>query len=412
MKDYLKRGGYTAARRVISELHPTDVIAVVEKSGLRGLGGAGFPVARKWQLARAGGRSPRYLVANAYDADPAAPVARALLERNPFAVLEGLTIAAHAIGATDVYVYCRADNEAANRRLRAAIAEAEEHDFVGYEAFQGRRPLIVRTVVGWGGFSGGEETAALEAIEGNRAMPRQKPPYPTEAGLWGSPTVVHSVETLANLPAIVRDPAAFGAGSKLLALSGPLANPGLVEVPFGTPLREIVAGSAGGLAGGRQLKAVQIGGPTGAVLPPSLLDTALDFDALAKVGAFVGSGSVRVLADDTCIVGFARDRFAYLAAEACGKCVPCRLGIHRMAATLEGIASGLGRDSDISLLEEFANVIGKGSLCGFGITAPAVLRSTLAHFREDYRVHIEEKRCPTGRCQPLRTRRFERKAAV
>lgn len=406
---YRARGGYVGARRALAELEPAAIVAAVERSGLRGRGGAGFPAAKKWQVARASEESTRYLVANAYDADPAAPIARALLERNPHAVVEGIIIAAYAVGAQEAFVYCRSDNALANRRLRAAIAEAEEEAFLGSGAFQGRWPLTVHTVLGWGGFSGGEETAALEAIEGNRAMPRQKPPYPAEKGLWGRPTVVHSVETLANLPAVLQGQS--GAGGKIVALGGDAAHPGLVEVPFGTPLRAVVA-LGGGLAGGKGLRALQVGGPTGAVLPASLLDTPYDYDALAEIGAFVGSGSVVPLAEDACVVDYARERMAYLAGEACGKCVPCRLGTSRMAITLEGITSNLGRESDLALLEEFAGLLDKGSLCAFGRTAATLLRSTLAHFGEDYRVHIAEKRCPTGRCQPLRTRRFERKRAI
>lgn len=412
MEKYLVSGGYQAARRVVAGLTADNVVSAVAHAALRGRGGGGFPVARKWEHAREHVKAEAYVVANAYDADPNAPVARALLEHNPHAVLEGMIIAAFATGAHEAYVYLRGDNAEANRRLRAAVSEAEEHGYLGESAFDGAWPLIVRAVVGWGGFSGGEETAALEAIEGKRAMPRQKPPFPTESGLWGSPTVVHSVETLANLPAIFNEgPQAYGASTKIVALGGDVANPGLVEIPLGTPLRAIVE-RAGGVSNGRSLKAIQVGGPTGAVLPDSLLDTPLEYDALAKVGAFIGSGSLVALAEDVCAVDFARERMTYLSQEACGKCVPCRLGTSRMAATLEGIVSGLGRKEDLDLIEEYATVMADGSLCGFGITAPAVLRSTLAHFGEEYRAHIEEGRCATGRCQPLRTRRFERKTAV
>ena len=409
---YQARGGYSAARRVLAELAPLDVLALVERAGLRGLGGGGFPVAGKWRAALQY-KGPRYLVANAYDADPEAPIARAIIEANPHALLEGIALAAYGVGAREAYVYARAENSAVLRRLRAAIAEAEEQGYLGSGAFGGRWPLQVRVAAGWGGFAGGEETAALEAIEGRRAMPRQKPPFPTQLGLWGSPTVVHSAETLANLPRLLSaGPEACGPGSKVLALGGDLARPGLVEVPFGTTLRAVVAAFGGGPVEGRPLRAVQLGGPTGAVLPEALMDTPLGFESLAQVGAFVGSGSLRAIGEGTCMVDLARARFEYLAHESCGKCVPCRLGTNRLTAVLEAIVSGLGREDDLPLLEEFAAVVGDGSLCGFGITAPAVLRSTMKHFAEDFRVHIEEGRCPTGTCRALRTRRFERKAAV
>lgn len=404
---YLARDGYAAARRAVDEGAPETVVATVERAGLRGCGGAGFPAALKWQLARDNAETRRYIVANAYDADPAAPIGRTLLERNPHTVLEGIAIAAYAVGAHEAYVYCRAEGTLALQRLRAAIAQGEEHGLLGEGAFAGRWPLIVRVAIGWGGFAGGEETAALAAIQGERAMPRQKPPYPTDGGLWDCPTVVHSAETLARLPAILRgeDGAARG---KIVALGDEAAEQQLVEVALGTPLREIVA-----LAGdGRALRAVQVGGPSGAVLPAALLDTPYDYDALAKAGAFVGSGSVHLLGEGACAVDFARDRITYLAAESCGKCVPCRLGLSRIAITLETIASGLGRDDDLALLEEYAEVVASSSLCGLGITAAAVLRSTLKHFAADYRNHIASKQCPSGRCRPMRTRRMERKTAL
>ncbi|MHB1004534.1 MAG: complex I 51 kDa subunit family protein [Chloroflexota bacterium] len=410
IENYLARGGYATVRQAIAQMTSSPVVAAVDRAGLGGRGSDGFAVARKWQAALGQNASEVYVVADAYDADPEAPIARALLERNPHAVLEGLALAAYAVGAREVFFYLNSNSAVANRRLRAAIAEAEEHGVLGESAFDGHWPVIVRSTVGWGGFAGGEDTAALEAIEGKRAMPRQKPPYPTEAGLWGRPTVVHSVETLANLPGVVAG--AQPGNTKLLVIGGDAARPGIYEVPFGTTLRQIVFDLGGGAANGRGVRLVQVGGPTGAILPESLLDTPLDHEALAQVGAFVGSGSIKVLADDTCAVDYARERMTYLSQEACGKCVPCRLGTQRMAATLEGIVSGLGRKTDVDLIQEFATVMAEGSLCGFGMTAPAVLRSTLAHFGEDYRVHIEEGRCPTGRCQPLRTRRFERKTAV
>ncbi len=409
---YLARGGYAAAKRVVSEQSQADVLGLLEKSGLRGLGGGGFPVARKWRAALAN-EGPRYLVANAYDADPAAPLCRALLETNPHALLEGIVIAAHALGVQEAWVYAKSENSAALRRLRAAVAEAEEQGYLGLSAFGGKLALQVHIFASWGGFAGGEETAALEAIEGQRAMPRQKPPFPTESGLWGRPTVVHSAETLANLPHLAADGAeAFGKGSKLLALGGDVAKPGLVEVPFGTPLRQILTQWGGGPAAGQSPRAVQIGGPTGAVLPESLLDTPLGHDALREVGAFVGSGSLRVLGEKVCMVDFARGRMDYLAHESCGKCVPCRLGTNRLTGVLETIMSGLGRKDDLALLDEFGNLLSQSSLCGFGLTAPTVLRTTMTHFAEDYRVHIEEGRCPTATCRALRTRGFERKAAV
>ncbi|MHB1417032.1 MAG: complex I 51 kDa subunit family protein [Chloroflexota bacterium] len=420
IEKYQERRGYEGANRALTELSPEAVTAMVEKVRLRGRGGGGFPVTRKWRLARDNAKGTTYVVANAYDADPAAPIARALIEHTPHALLEGLIITAYAVGAQEAFIYIRGENAEAVRCLRLAIAEAEEQRLLGLDAFGGAWPLTVRIVRGWGGFSGGEETAVLEAIEGRRAMPRQKPPYPVEVGLWGCPTVVQSAETLANLPPIllggVADQIAqeldSGFGMKIIGLCGDVAKPGLVEVPFGATLREIIFGLGDGVPQGRAVKGVQIGGPTGAVLPASYLDTPLGYSSLAGADAFLGSGSMHVIADDGCAVHYALDQISYLARESCGKCVPCRLGLQRLVGLLEGVVSNIGRQSDVLLMQELAEVVQNSSLCGFGAKAPTVLLSTILHFRQDYGDHIEAGRCAPGHCQPLRTRRLERKTAI
>lgn len=363
---------------------PDEIIERVERSGLRGRGGAGFPLARKLRAARAnaaGGEA--FAIANAYDADPGSPLSRTLLERNAEAVLAGLVLAARAIGARRAFLYLRPDAQTQDSWASS------------------RDGLAIEVVRGTGGFMGGEETALLAVLESRRAMARQRPPYPAAQGLGLRPTVVASAESLAWLPFIV----AGGAepGTKLVSVTGAVRSPGVYEVALGATLREILGG-AGGVIG--ELRAVQVGGPTGGLLPASRLEVRLDFDDLRAAGTHMGSGQVRAIGDGVCIVGEAGRLFAYLAKESCAICVPCRVGTKRVQGILEGLSSGLGRQDDLPWLGELGDHLAEFSLCGFGITSAAILRTSLAAFADDFAAHLGG-RCPTGTCAPTRSRRYE-----
>lgn len=415
--DYVAAGGYSALRRVLSVMTPEDVICRVEAVGLLGRGGAGYPVARKWRAAREAPSDHKFVIANAYDADALSPIGQSLLEQMPHRVLEGLLIAAYAIGARDGVIYCRGESRAAIRRVRAAISQAEENGFVGPKAFGPGRAMRLYVALGWTGFVGGEETAAIAAIEGRRAMPVQRPPYPAERGLMGRPTVVNSAETLANVPLVVADggpaPGSSQAGkTKVFSMQGNVRHKGLVESPLGVSLRQMVDRAGGAGPEGQGIKAVQIGGPTGACIPASAFDVPLGFESLLEVGAHLGSGRIEVIGNSACMVGYARDVMAYLTDEACGRCVPCRLGTKRVAGLLEAIASGLGEGQDLETLEELSGHISAASICGYGLTATSVVTSTLKHFRSEYLSHVEEKRCPTGQCKPSRHVRYRRRAVL
>jgi NADH-quinone oxidoreductase subunit F len=384
---------------------PADLISLIEASGLRGRGGGGFPLARKLATARAaaaGGSA--YVVANAYDADPASPLARTILLKKPDLVIEGLAIAASAVGATSGYIYLHPEAAAARKAVERALETARE----------GLGDLVVEIALGPGGFMGGEETALLAVLESRRAMARQRPPYPAIQGLLLRPTVISSAETLAALPLIVRDGAetfrrtgtAGSPGTKLVSVTGAVASPGVYEVAFGTTLGEIVE-RAGGASGGRPLKGLHVGGPTGGILNATRTGVALDFETLKAAGTHLGSGQVRVVPPDVCIVNEAAKLFQYLAKETCGICVPCRVGTKRVGGILEGIYSDLGRADDLPWLGELADHLDKFSLCGFGITSASILRTTMTEFADDYRSHISEHRCPTGTCAPARARRYE-----
>jgi len=413
--DYLARDGYSALRFAVKEMKPFEVIEEVAKVRLRGRGGAGFPVAEKWEIAAAVAKAPKVIIANAYGADPSAAGDRALLERNPHQLIEGLAIAAYAVGAERGYIYCRSNLAQALGRLQQALQQAKERGLVGEGVF-GTHGFTISIVPAPVAFVNGEETALLAVIEGTRPMPRQRPPYPAEIGLWGLPTVINNAETLANLPPLIRDRGKeFGAvgsektkGTKLLTLQGRLASNGLVEVPFGMTLRRVIDSVAGGTRQGATLKAVQVGGPIGGCLPVDLLDTPLDYETLAEVGATVGSGSLLALDRETCMVDFARFRLTYLQNEACGRCIPGRLGTNRINGILEAIVSGLGKKGDLELLEELAAGVRESSLCGLCALATQPLLTTLKYFRDDYVAHVEEKRCPTGKCTPVRTEAFRR----
>ena len=382
------RGALQRARSYL----PEQLIDAVEKSGLRGRGGAGYPLADKLRAVRrnAEGR-PTYVVANAYDADPGSPLARTLLARNAATALRGIAIAADAVDATQAFLYLHPGASEARTAVERALAD--HHDELG---------ITIEIALGPGGFMGGEESALLAVLESRRAMARQRPPYPASQGLNLRPTLVSSIETLAWLPLIVEEQ--VRAGTKLVSLTGAVAHPGVYEIALGTSLGDILA-EAGGTT--EKLKGLHVGGPTGGILNAAHADTRFDFDDLRVAGTHMGSAQIRAIPVGTCIVNEAAKLFAYLAKESCAICVPCRVGTKRVQGILEGAYSGLGRDSDLPWLDELGNHMERFSLCGFGITAPSILRTTMREFPNDYKTHIQDMRCPEGTCTPVRSRRYE-----
>ena len=420
LASYRDRGGYQALQQAVLERNPKEVLDEVERAGLRGRGGAGFPAAAKWRRVAESDAETKFVVANAYDADPSSPIGRTLLGQNPHRVIEGLLLAAYAVGAGQAFIYLAADSPKIYERVAKALGQAREAGLLGDRIAGSRFSCEVFLSRAWGGFVAGEETAVLAAIQGARATPEQKPPYPTEWGLFGKPTVVNSAETLASVPWIISQGAdAFATlgtershGTKVVALNVEGQPSRVLEVELGTPLRALIELATAKQWNGHSPKAVQVGGPTGGFLPESLWDTPLDYETLTEAGCLMGSGSLVVLPHETCLVGRAAATLTYLSGEACGKCVPCRLGTKRMAGLLEGIVSGLGRDEDLELLEELSTTVSDGSLCGFGIGAPNPFRTSLRYFPQDYRTHLEDGRCPTGQCQPMRARRYERREVL
>ena len=382
-------------------LSPDETIAVVERSGLRGRGGTGFPLAQKLRATRTAGTlaGTAYVVANAYDADPASPLSRTLLERRPDLVIDGIAIAARVVGATQAYLYLHPEADLARASAEKALARP-------------RDGVRIDVALGPGGFMGGEESALLAVLENRRAMARQRPPWPAEQGIGLKPTLVASAETLAALPPIVRDgPEAFrvagtagSRGTKLVSVTGAVASPGVYEVAFGTALGEIIQ-TGGGVTSA--LKGIHVGGPTGGILSATRIGVRLDYEELKAAGTHLGSGQVRAIPESVCVVNEAARLFAYLSEETCAICVPCRVGTKRVGGILEGIYSGLGRADDLPWLSELADHLHDFSLCGFGITSSSILRTTMAEFPDDYRAHIAEGRCPTGTCTPARARRYE-----
>ena len=403
--------GYEALANVITSGDPDAVIDTIEKSGLRGRGGGGFPTGRKWRFTAANKGGKSYVVCNGDEGDPGAFMDRSIMEGDPHKLIEGMAIAAYAIGADEGYIYVRAEYPLAIKRLRKAIADAEAKNFLGKNIMGSDFSFDLHIKEGAGAFVCGEETALIASIEGERGMPRPKPPFPANKGLFGRPTLINNVETLANVPVIMLNGADWFAqmgtetskGTKTFALTGDVNNTGLIEVPMGTTLREIVFDIGGGMRDGKKFKAVQIGGPSGGCLTEEHLDIPMDYDNLIKAGAMVGSGGLVVMSDKTCIVEVARFFMNFTQNESCGKCVPCREGTKNMLAILQKIVDGKGTMDDIETLETLAKDVKEGSLCGLGKTAPNPVLSTLKYFRDEYIAHIQDKTCPAGVCTSMTT---------
>lgn len=401
--DYLARDGYRALAtcREGAQFTPDQVIAAINDSGLRGRGGAGFPTGRKWALGRAQTDPEKYVICNGDEGDPGAFMDRLVLESDPHRVLEGLAIAAYAIGATIGILYIRAEYPQAVRHTRAAIRQAQERGLLG--------SLRLEVFEGAGAFVCGEETALIQSLEGKRGMPKLRPPYPVERGFHGHPTVINNVETLACVAWIMRHGSdAFAAhgtktsrGTKVFSLAGKINRGGLIEVPMGITIREVVEEIGGGIRDGRQFKAIQLGGPSGGCIPARLSDTPIDYDALAQTGAIMGSGGMVVMDDRDCMVDIARFFLKFTQAESCGKCTFCRIGTKRMLEILERLCEGKGRWDDLEKLETLADYVSRGSMCGLGQTAPNPVLTTLRYFRDEYEAHLKERRCPAGRCPAL-----------
>jgi NADH:ubiquinone oxidoreductase subunit F (NADH-binding)/(2Fe-2S) ferredoxin/Pyruvate/2-oxoacid:ferredoxin oxidoreductase delta subunit len=411
LESYLSIGGYKATEKVLKTMSPVDVTEEMTKSGLRGRGGAGFPTGLKWETCRKVPSSQKYIICNADEGDPGAFMDRAVLEGNPHAVVEGMIIGAYSIGADKGYVYVRAEYPLAVERLSQAIKESKGKGLLGKNIMGTGFNFDIKLKLGAGAFVCGEETALIASIEGQRGMPRPKPPFPVFSGLWGKPTVINNVETLANIAYIITKGAewysSYGTekskGTKVFALTGKVKNTGLIEVPMGITLREIIYDIGGGIEGGKALKAVQTGGPSGGCIPASMLDINVDYESLAKVGSIVGSGGMIVLDEDNCMVNIAKYFLAFTQLESCGKCVPCRIGTKRLLEILERITKGQGREGDIELLERLSSDIKSASLCGLGQTAPNPVLSTLNYFRDEYEAHIRDKKCPAKVCKDLLT---------
>jgi NADH-quinone oxidoreductase subunit F len=407
--DYIATGGYQALRKALLQMTPEEVIGEVKKSGLRGRGGAGFPTGAKWEFCRKSPGKQKYMICNADEGDPGAFMDRSTLEGDPHTVIEGLIIAAYAIGAGGGYIYCRAEYPLAIKRLRIAIKQAEERGFLGKNILGSGFDFIAHIKEGAGAFVCGEETALMASIEGRRGMPRSRPPFPAQSGLWGKPTNINNVKSLASIPVIISKGADWYAGigtekskgTVVFALTGKIANAGLAEIPMGITLRELIFEIGGGILGGKPFKAVQTGGPSGGCLPASLLDSPVDYESLAAAGSIMGSGGMVVMDEDTCMVDMARFFLSFTQLESCGKCIPCRWGTKQMLDILEDITNGRGRPGDIELLQELAESVKAGSLCGLGQTAPNPVLTSIRYFRNEYEDHIKRHHCSAAVCKGL-----------
>ena len=409
LEEYIGADGYEGLAKVLLTMTPEQVVEEMKKTGLRGRGGGGFPTGMKWGFCQKSPGPKKYIICNADEGDPGAFMDRSLLEGDPHAILEGMLIGAYAIGADEGYIYCRAEYPLAIKRLKTAIAQAEEAGLLGDNILGSNFSCHIHIKEGAGAFVCGEETALMASIEGRRGMPRPRPPFPAVKGLWGKPSNINNVETFANIPYIFRvgaeEYAKLGTekskGTKVFALTGKINNTGLAEVPMGITMREIIFDIGGGIIGGKKFKAVQIGGPSGGCMPESLLDTPIDYDSLIAAGAMMGSGGLVVMDEDTCMVDVAKFFLNFTQSESCGKCTPCREGTKRMLEILERITNGKGEEGDIEKLEKLATSIKAGALCALGQTAPNPILSTLRCFRDEYEAHIKEKRCPAGQCHHL-----------
>ncbi len=409
IEEYIAFDGYKALGKVLTEMTPEELIAEMKASGLRGRGGAGFPTGVKWEFASKSVADQKYVCCNADEGDPGAFMDRSVLEGDPHSVIEAMAIAGYAIGATQGYIYIRAEYPIAVQRLQIAINQAREYGLLGKNIFGTDFCFDLDIRLGAGAFVCGEETALMTSIEGKRGEPRCRPPFPAVKGLFGKPTVLNNVETYANIPVIINKGAEWfntigtekSKGTKVFALGGKINNTGLVEVPMGTTLREIVEEIGGGIPNGKKFKAAQTGGPSGGCIPASLIDTPIDYDSLISIGSMMGSGGLIVMDEDTCMVDIAKFFLEFTVDESCGKCAPCRIGTKRMLEILEKITNGTGTLEDIDRLERLCNMVKQSALCGLGQTAPNPILSTLRYFRDEYIAHVVDKKCPAGVCKGL-----------
>jgi NADH:ubiquinone oxidoreductase subunit F (NADH-binding)/(2Fe-2S) ferredoxin/Pyruvate/2-oxoacid:ferredoxin oxidoreductase delta subunit len=411
IEDYIAHDGYAALGKALYQMTPEQVIEEVKRSGLRGRGGAGFPTGMKWHLCRQSPGEVKYVICNADEGDPGAFMDRSILEGNPHSVVEGMIIGAYAIGATQGYVYIRNEYPLAVQNLKIALEQAREHSLLGKNILGSGFDFDIEIQVGSGAFVCGEETALMASIEGKIGEPQPRPPYPAQSGLWGKPTNINNVKTWANVPLIVRNGSDWFAsvgtekskGTMIFSLVGKIRNTGLVEVPMGISLRELIYDVGGGISGGKEFKAAQIGGPSGGCIPKKHLDAPIDYESLTALGAIMGSGGLVVADEDTCMVDLARYFLKFTQEESCGKCVPCRIGTRAMLETLERICAGQGRAGDIEYLTEIGQEVKRSSLCALGGTAPNPVLTTIRYFRDEYEAHIYDKKCPAKVCKRLIT---------
>ena len=415
IEEYIAFDGYKALATVLTTMKPEEVIDTIKKSGLRGRGGGGFPTGLKWEFASKSVNEQKYVCCNADEGDPGAFMDRSVLEGDPHSVLEAMAIAGYAIGANQGYIYIRAEYPIAVKRLEIAIKQAKEYGVLGDDIFGTGFSFDIGIRLGAGAFVCGEETALMTSIEGHRGEPRPRPPFPAVKGLWGKPTILNNVETYANIPVIInKGPEWFASigtekskGTKVFALGGKIHNTGLVEIPMGTTLREIVEEIGGGVPGGKKFKAAQTGGPSGGCIPASLIDTPIDYDSLISIGSMMGSGGLIVMDEDNCMVDIAKFFLEFTVDESCGKCTPCRIGTRRLLEILDKITKGKGTLEDLDRLELLCHSIKNASLCGLGQTAPNPVLSTLRYFRDEYVAHVVDKKCPAGVCKALTSYEIE-----
>jgi len=407
IEEYIAANGYAGLLEALTSMNPAEVTEQVSKSGLRGRGGAGFPTGLKWSTVAKARGERKFVICNGDEGDPGAFMDRSVLESDPHRVLEGMAIAGYAVGANQGYIYVRAEYPLAVKRLKDAIKQAERLGLLGYNIFGTTFSFNIEVRLGAGAFVCGEETALIASIEGKRGQPRPRPPFPAERGLWDCPTLINNVETFANIPPIIRNGGEWfagigtekGKGTKVFALAGAVKNTGLIEVPMGISLREIIFEIGGGIPDGKKFKAVQTGGPSGGCIPEEFLDMPVDYDSLAKVGSIMGSGGMIVMDETSCMVDVAKFFMEFCMTESCGKCVPCRVGTKQMHELLGKITGGTATEADLAMLEELCDVVKNTSLCGLGMTAPNPVVSTLRYFRDEYMAHIHDRRCPAGVCK-------------